>query len=40
MVWTPSKSEMIESYRNRIDKLFKKFDKNGDSELSKRVTCS
>ena len=27
---------MIEAHRNRIDKLFLKFDKNGDKKLSKK----
>ena len=26
---------MVEAHRNRIDKLFLKFDKDGDSKLSK-----
>ena len=30
-----SKDEMIEAHRNRIDKLFLKFDKDGDSKLSR-----
>tara|TARA_Y200000002_G_scaffold369833_1_gene364492 strand:+ start:138 stop:461 length:324 start_codon:yes stop_codon:yes gene_type:complete len=31
-----SKGEMIEAHRDRIDKLFLKFDKDGDSKLSKK----
>ena len=31
-----SKDEMIEAHRNRIDKIFLKFDKDGDSKLSKK----
>ena len=31
-----SKDEMIEAHRNRIDKIFLKFDKDGDSQLSKK----
>ena len=31
-----SKDEMIEAHRNRIDKMFLKFDKDGDSKLSKK----
>ena len=31
-----SKEEMIEAHRNRIDKIFLKFDKDGDSKLSKK----
>ena len=27
---------MIEAHRNRIDKIFLKFDKDGDSKLSKK----
>ena len=27
---------MIEAHRNRIDKIFLKFDKDGDSQLSKK----
>ena len=27
-----SKDEMIEAHRNRIDKIFLKFDKDGDSQ--------
>ena len=30
-----SKDEMIEAHRNRIDKIFLKFDKDGDSKLSR-----
>ena len=31
-----SKDEMIEAHRNRIDKIFLKFDMDGDSKLSKK----
>ena len=31
-----SKDEMIEAHRNRIDKIFLKFDIDGDSKLSKK----
>ena len=31
-----SKDEMIEAHRNRIDKIFLKFDKDGDTKLSKK----
>ena len=31
-----SKDEMIEAHRNRIDKIFLNFDKDGDSKLSKK----
>ena len=31
-----SKDEMIEAHRNRIDKIFLKFDEDGDSKLSKK----
>ena len=31
-----SKDEMIEAHHNRIDKIFLKFDKDGDSKLSKK----
>ena len=31
-----SKDEMIAAHRNRIDKIFLKFDKDGDSKLSKK----
>ena len=31
-----SKDEMIEAHSNRIDKIFLKFDKDGDSKLSKK----
>ena len=31
-----SKGEMMEAHRNRIDKLFIKFDKDADSKLSKK----
>jgi len=31
-----SKDEMIEAHRNRIDKIFLKFDMNGDSKLSRK----
>ena len=31
-----SKDEMIEAHRNRIDKIFLKFDVDGDSKLSKK----
>ena len=31
-----SKDEMLEAHRNRIDKIFLKFDKDGDSKLSKK----
>ena len=30
-----SKDEMIKAHRDRIDKLFLKFDKNDDDKLSK-----
>ena len=32
-----SKEEMIDAHSDRIDKLFIKFDKNGDKKLSKRI---
>ena len=31
-----SKDEMIEAHRNRIDKIFLKFDMDGDSKLSRK----
>ena len=31
-----SKDEMIQAHRNRIDKIFLNFDKDGDSKLSKK----
>ena len=31
-----SKDEMIEAHRNRIDKIFLKFDNDGDNKLSKK----
>ena len=31
-----SKDEMIEAHRNRIDKIFLRFDKDDDSKLSKK----
>lgn len=31
-----SKGEMMEAHRDRIDKLFLNFDKNGDDKLSKK----
>ena len=31
-----SKDEMIEAHRNRIDKIFLKFDMDGDNQLSKK----
>ena len=31
-----SKEEMMEAHQDRIDKLFLKFDKNGDNKLSKK----